>query len=110
MTPGPITLEEFHKLDLRIGTIVQAGDHPQADRLLVLQVDFGDKTSQVVAGIKGPYRPADLIGKQVVVVTNLKPATIRGVESQGMLLAAQDGTQIVLLTPDRPIQAGSAVR
>jgi len=109
MSSGEIALEEFRRIDLKIGTILQAEDHPNADRLLVLKVDLGGKTVQLVAGIKGSYHPQELIGKQVVVVANLKPTVIRGVESQGMVLAAQDGSQIVLL-PDRPIQAGSAVQ
>jgi len=108
MTPVPF--EEFQRLELKIGTILQAEDHPNADRLLVLQIDLGGHTRQLVAGIKGSYQPNELIGKQVVVVANLEAATIRGVESQGMILAAQDGSQTVLLQPDRPIQAGSAVQ
>ena len=77
----------------------------------MLTVDIGDGTPrQVVAGIKGPYQASELIGKQVVVVTNLKPATLRGVESQGMVLAAQDSDTLALLTLDRPVQVGSTVK
>ena len=106
-----LSIEEFKRLALRVGVVTAAQDHPNADRLLVLTVDIGDGTSrQIVAGIKGSYQAADLIGKQVVVVANLKPATLRGVESQGMVLAASDGASIVLVTPERPIRAGSTVK
>ena len=109
--PSPISIEEFGRLALRIGVVTAAQDHPNADRLLVLNVDVGEGTSrQLVAGIKGSYQASELIGKHVVVVTNLKPATLRGVESQGMVLAASDGRTIVLLTPERPIPAGSTVK
>ena len=105
-----IALTEFQKIALRVGTILSAESHPNADRLLVLQVDLGGETRQVVAGIKGAYQAQDVIGKQVVVVANLQPATIRGIESQGMVLASQDSTGLALLVPDRPLQAGSQVK
>ena len=105
-----IGLEQFQQIELRVGTIIKAEVHPQADRLLVLQVDVGGQTRQVVAGIKQAYQPAELTGKQVVVVANLKPATLRGIESQGMVLASQDGSTLALLTLDRPIQPGSVVK
>ena len=97
------TLEEFQKIDLRIGTVVEAALHPNADRLLVLQVDLGAERRQVVAGIKATYQPEQLIGRTVALVANLDPATIRGVESQGMVLAAQDEQGIVLLTCERAV-------
>ncbi|MBI4323565.1 MAG: methionine--tRNA ligase subunit beta [Candidatus Omnitrophica bacterium] len=111
-TPIPqVSIEEFRKIDLRIGVVVAAEDHPNADRLLVLNVDLGDGTPRrLVAGIKGAYQASELIGKRVVVVANLKPAMLRGIESQGMVLAAQDGTQLAFLTPERPIQPGGTVR
>ena len=88
-----------------------AEDHPNADRLLVLTVDIGDGSSrQLVAGIKGSYQAADLIGKHVVVVANMKPAKLRGIESQGMVLAASEGDTVVLVSPERPIRAGSTVK
>ena len=98
-------------MKLRTGIIQAAEAHPNADRLLVLQVDIGEeKPRQLVAGIKAAYEPSQLIGKQVVVVANLKPATLRGVESQGMVLAATDATGIVLLSPERATAAGSSIR
>ena len=106
-----VSIEEFQKLALRTGIVVGAEDHPNADRLLVLKVDVGEgPPRQLVAGIKGSYQASDLIGRSVVVVANLKPATLRGVESQGMVLAASDGSAVILLTPERPVRAGSTVK
>ena len=109
--PSLASIEDFKKIAFRVGVIVAAADHPQADRLLVLTVDIGEGSPrQVVAGIKGAYQAAELIGKRVAVVTNLKPAVLRGVESQGMVLAAQDSSQLALLTLDRPIQPGGIIK
>lgn len=106
-----IGIEEFQRLRLRIGTIIDAQLHPNADRLLVLKVDLGEAAArQLVAGIRNSYEPAALIGKQVVVVANLKPALLRGVESQGMVLACSDGSSVILLSPEKPIRAGSTVK
>ena len=106
-----ITLEVFQQVQLRVATIRKAEAHLQADRLLVLQVELADgQMRQVVAGIRAWYQPEQLIGKQVVVVANLKPAKLRGIESQGMVLAASDGSQLGLLSPDRAIQPGSVVK
>lgn len=104
------SLEAFQQIDLRIGRIVEAAPHPNADRLLVLQVDLGTERRQVVAGIKASYEPERLIGRTVALVANLETATIRGVESQGMVLAAQDEQGIVLLTTERPVQPGSRIK
>ncbi|MCI0458813.1 MAG: hypothetical protein L0Z62_17785 [Gemmataceae bacterium] len=106
-----LSLEEFKRVALRTGVVKAAADHPNADRLVVLTVDLGEAAPrQLVAGIKGSYQAADLIGKHVVVVANLKPAKLRGVESQGMVLAASDGQAVILIGPDRPIRAGSPVK
>ena len=108
-----IALADFQKVALRIGKIVEAVDHPNADRLLVLQVGIGGEPPerrQVVAGIKAHYAVADLIGKSVVVVANLAPAMLRGVESQGMVLAASDAQGLTLVTPERSIATGSIVK
>jgi len=102
-------LAEFQKLELRVATVKSAELHPNADRLLVLRVDVGGEDRQIVAGIRASYEPAALVGKQIVVVANLDPATLRGVESQGMLLAARDGDRVVVLTPDAAVAAGSKV-
>lgn len=105
-----ITIDEFRRLELRVATVRAAEIHPKADKLLVLQVDLGGETRQVVAGIRAHYRPEELIGRQVVVVANLAPATLRGVESQGMVLAVSDGDRPVLLAIDQQVPPGSPVR
>ena len=114
-TPPPaaplLSIDEFKRLSLKVGVVTAAQDHPNADRLLVLTVDIGEGSPrQLVAGIRGSYQASDLIGKRVVVVANLKSATLRGVESQGMVLAASDSSTIVLVTPERPIPPGSQVK
>ena len=109
--PTQVSIEEFGRLALRVGVVTAATDHPNADRLLVLTVDIGEAAPrQVVAGIKGSYQASELVGKLVVVVSNMKPAMLRGVESQGMVLAASDGSMIVLVSPERPIRAGGIVK
>ncbi|MCM8801030.1 MAG: methionine--tRNA ligase subunit beta [Candidatus Omnitrophica bacterium] len=104
------TIEDFKKLDLRIGQIKQVCVHPHADKLYVLKVDLGDKTKQLVAGIRASYKEEQLLGKQVVVIDNLEPAILRGVESQGMLLATQDESGIVIISPERKVKVGSIVK
>ena len=103
-------IEDFKKIELRVAQIKEVNDHPNADRLYVITLDVGDKTKQVVAGIKSSYRKEDLIDKQVVVVDNLDSAVLRGVESQGMLLAASDETGIVIVSPQRKMKLGSIVK
>lgn len=105
-----VTYDEFRKTELKIATIKEVKPHPQADRLYVVTVDVGGITKQLVAGIKLFYSEEALIGRQVVVVDNLEPAVIRGVESQGMLLAASDEKGISVLSPDRAVQEGSLVK
>lgn len=107
----PISYDDFAKLELRIARVLEARPHPNADKLLLLQVDVGDQQKQIVAGIKQHYAPDDLIGKLIVIVNNLEPAMLRGEASNGMLLAASSGDQVVLLTPDVPTcMPGSKVR
>jgi methionine--tRNA ligase beta chain len=103
------TLADFQRLDLRVATVTSAELHPNADRLLVLRIDLGDDERQIVAGIRAGYDPSALVGKQIVVVANIEPAKLRGIESQGMLLAARDGDRVVLVTADSPVSAGSKV-
>lgn len=115
MDPKPtIQIDDFIKLDLRVGTITDSQAHPNADRLLKLQVDLGDHQRQICAGIRQFYEPEALVGKQVVVVTNLAPRKIRGEESNGMLLAAsamqgEELADIVVLSPAKPVPPGSTV-
>ncbi len=105
------TIEDFQKLDIRIATIKSVEDHPKADKLYVLKLEVGSEERQVVAGIKAYYSKEELIGKQVAFIYNLKPAMLRGVESQGMILAADDSKNTVaFLTPEKKIDTGSKVR
>ena len=105
-----ITINDFKNFEIRIATIKEVEDHPNADKLYILKIDMGDKHKQLVAGIKASYEKEALIGKQIAVIDNLEPAVIRGVESQGMLLAAQDENGIAILSPERKTKEGSAVR
>ena len=107
----PIGIEDFARIDLRVGTIRRAERHPNADRLVVLRVDLGEETErQLVAGFRASYAPEALPGRQVVVVANLAPAMLRGVESRGMILAGSDASGIALLSPERPLAPGSRVK
>ena len=110
MTKPEVTYQDFAKLDLRIATVLAAREHPNADKLLLLQIKVGEEEKQIVAGIRGHYSPDQLVGRQIVVVNNLEEAMLRGEESRGMLLAASDGTDVVLLRPDRECQPGAAVK
>ena len=105
-----ITFKEFQRLDLRVAEIVEAREHPDADRLYVLIIDVGGETRQVVAGIRSSYEVDELPGKKVVVVNNLEPATIRGEESCGMLLAAGDEGGPVLLVPEKNVPTGTIIK
>jgi methionyl-tRNA synthetase len=105
-----IPIDLFAKIDLRVATVLHVEPHPNADRLLKLQIDLGSERRQLVAGLASHYRPEDLIGKQIIVVANLKPAKLRGELSQGMLLAASDADGVAILRPERPMAPGSQVR
>jgi len=109
--PGTVSFDEFLRIKLRVGRVVEASDHPNADKLLVLKVDLGDEQRQICAGIKGHYTPEQLVGRNLVLVTNLVPRTMRGVESNGMLLAAtsSDRSRVIVLTTDGDIEPGSVV-
>lgn len=104
-----ITLEEFKRIELRIAEVLSVSPHPQADRLLVLRIRIGEEERTLVAGIRAHYNPEDLVGKIVVVVANLEPAQIRGVTSEGMLLAASNGEVLSVLVPDREIPTGAKI-
>ena len=106
-----ITYEDFKKLDIRVGEVKGAREHPNADRLLVLDVDVGDETKQIVAGIKGSYCEEDLLGRKIIVLNNLEPVVLRGEASNGMLLAAsEEGALPVLLSPEKNVPAGARVK
>ena len=104
-----ITFDDFKKLDIRIATIVEAEKVEGADRLLKLVVDLGDEKRQLVAGIAAQYEASEVIGKQVPVLCNLEPATIRGVESNGMMLCASS-PDLALLLPDKKVDNGGKVK
>ncbi len=105
-----VTIEDFRKIELKVAEIKEVNDHPNADKLYIIALDLGGSLKQVVAGIKNFYKKEDLLGKQVVVVDNLEPALLRGVESQGMLLAASDEAGIVIVGPERKMKLGSTVK
>lgn len=106
-----ITIEDFSRIELRVATVLSAEAHPNADRLVVLKIDLGGEQRQLVAGIRKHYEPAELVGKRIVVVANLQPATLRGVESQGMLLAASDEEgRLALVTPEKEVGIGARVK
>jgi methionyl-tRNA synthetase len=109
-TTPQITIDEFFKTQLRVARVVAVETIPNADKLLKLQVDLGDHQRQIVAGIAMHYEPDSLIGKRIIVVANLRPARLRGVESQGMLLAADLDGRPVVATFDEDVPPGSPVR
>ena len=104
------TIDDFRKLELKVAQIKEVSEHPNADKLWVLILDLGDRTKQVVAGIKNSYTKESLLGKYVVVVDNLDPALLRGVESQGMILAGSDDSGITIISPEKPLKLGSIVK
>ena len=106
LTKPEITIDDFAKIDLRVATVLSAQPVPRAKKLLQLEVDLGEKRT-IVSGIAGSYSPEDLVGKQVIVVANLKPAKLMGVLSKGMLIAATDDTGVTVATLDKSVTPGS---
>src|SRR3989338_598127 len=106
-----IDIKEFSKLDLRVARIKEVGDHPDAKKLYILILDLGkgEHELQVVSGLKENYKKEELINKRVIVIRNLKHAVIRGIESQGMLLAAVFKDKVSLAQPDKDIEIGAKV-
>ncbi len=105
-----ISIQRFFEIELRVARVVAAERVENTDKLLKLRVDLGSEQRQLVAGVAGVYAPEALIGKSIIVVTNLEPARIRGVESQGMLLAADHGGRPVVATFEEEISPGTRVR
>ncbi|MFA5069531.1 MAG: methionine--tRNA ligase subunit beta [Candidatus Omnitrophota bacterium] len=105
-----ITYEEFGKIELRTAKIIDVKEHPSADRLYILNIDIGGESRQIVAGIKVYYAAQELIGKNIAVVYNLQPAVIRGVESNGMLLAASSEQGLSILTLERDLPSGAVIK
>ena len=119
-----VSIEDFKKLEIKVAKVLEVTPHPGAGRLYVLKIFLGnieckDETTgeivctpqvrEIVAGIRPYYAPEELVGKEVIVLVNLEPATIRGVQSNGMLLATKDGDNLSILTTDRPTKEGSRV-
>ena len=105
-----ITIDDFAKIEMKVGQVLSCEKHPKADKLLVSQIDIGEeKPRQIVSGIAGSYKPEQMVGKKVVVITNLAPAKLRGVESQGMILAGMGEDQIEVLSVEK-LPVGSTVR
>lgn len=105
-----INYDDFQKMDIRIGTILEAEKVEDADKLLKLKVDLDSEQRTIVAGIARDYKPQTLINKQLVILTNLEPRVIRGIESQGMILAAVVGEKAVILKPAKKVPNGIKVR
>ncbi len=104
-----IDIEDFTKVNMAVATVLEAKRVPDSDKLLVLNLDIGNEKRQVVSGIAKYYSPEDIIGKKVIVITNLKPAILRGIESNGMILAATKGKKLSLVTIDGDLPAGSRI-
>ena len=102
-----IVFEDFDKIDLRVGTILSAEKHPKADKLLVFQVKMGTEKRQIVSGVAQHYKPEEMVGKKVIVVANLKPRALRGMESKGMILFADNGEKLEIVTTEA--EDGNAV-
>lgn len=105
-----VTFDDFKKLEIRIGKIISSEKVEGADKLLKLEVDFGEIQSQLIAGIAQYYKPEELVNKEIPVLVNLEPRRIKGIESQGMLLAVVEGKKPILLHPDREVLPGSMIK
>ncbi len=108
-TGAEITIEDFERLDLRVGEVIEASKVKGTNRLLLMKVDIGNEVRQIVAGIAESVSPEEIVGRQIIILVNLKPVKLRGELSEGMLLAAVDGDNLVLLTTDRKIKIGSKI-
>ncbi len=112
MTSAKIPYSDFEKLDLKVGKILFVDDHPKADKLYVLTVDLGEPTNRtIVAGLKSHYAKEELKNKQAVFVANLEPVILRGIQSEGMILAAsnESKTEVFFIQPEKEITPGSKI-
>jgi methionine--tRNA ligase beta chain len=105
-----ISFEDFQKIDLRVGKIIKVEKIEGSEKLLKLKVDLGKEVRQIVAGIAKFYKPEDLVGKEIIVVANLEPKKLMGLESQGMLLAAEKDGEPVILIPEKEVPPGAKIR
>ena len=97
-----IQYEDFDKIDLRVGEIVKAEKHPKADKLLVFQVKMGNETRQIISGVAASFKPEECVGRKVIIVANLAPRKLRGLESKGMLLFADNGDKLEFVSTEAP--------
>ena len=104
-----VKFEEFKKMDIRIAKITAIEDHPNADKLYIVTVETGSGTKKLVAGVKQYYTKEELKDKEVVIINNLEPAIIRGIQSEGMILATKDNEKLALLMPEKNVKVGSPV-
>jgi len=105
-----IPFNDWKKMDLRVGKILEVKDHPNADKLLVFKVDLGDEVRTIVAGIKNYYKKEELKGRKVVVFVNLEQRELRGIKSEGMILAAVKDDKVILLQPEKDIDVGAVIQ
>ena len=105
-----IPFNDWKKMDLRVGKILEVKDHPNADKLLVFKVDLGDEVRTIVAGIKNYYKKEELKGRKVVVFVNLEQRELRGIKSEGMILAAVKDNKVILLQPEKDIDIGAVIQ
>ena len=106
-----VTIDDFLKLELKVGTVLEASDIEDSEKLIKLIVDLGEeKPRQILAGVKQWYKPEDFLGKQVIVVANLEPKIMMGLESRGMILAASCDDSPVFLTPSKKVPPGAKIR
>lgn len=110
LTSGRITIDDFDKVEMKAGTIINAEGVKKADKLLKIQVDLGEEKRQIVSGIREQYEPEDIIGKKVLVVTNLQPVKLRGELSEGMILTAEKGSRLTLISVPDGVENGSIVK
>jgi len=104
-----INFEEFQKIDLKIGKVLEAEKVENSEKLLRLKVDLGEEQRQIIAGIGKVYQPQDLINQEIVVVVNLEPKTLMGFKSQGMLLAADNNGEPILIKPEKEVLPGTKI-
>ena len=105
-----ISIDDFKKVELRVAKVLEAGRVEGSDKLLKLKVDIGTEQRQIIAGIGKSYQPEDLITKEIIIVANLEPRSLMGLESQGMLLAANDENGPVILVPEKETPPGTGIR
>ena len=105
-----ISFEEFQKIDLRVAKIIKAGKIEGSEKLLKLEIDLGGEKRQIIAGIGKVYNPENLVEKEIVIVANLEPRKLMGIESQGMLLAVDFNGRPILLVPEKDVPPGTAIK